>query len=248
MLKASLIKSGMQRCFPPLTILYQDEWFVAVNKPPGMLVHKSFQAPDRRTCMNLLRDQIGSWVYPLHRLDRKTSGVVLFALSSEAAKSAGELFAGRDMHKVYHTVVRGWTEESGYIDSPLVDMDSGVSREAQTSYRRLSTVEWPEPCGRYSSGRFSLVEAIPHTGRPHQIRRHMRHIQHPVIGDTAHGDGAQNRFFRAQFNSHRMLLHASCIQFLHPVTAQPINIQAPLEQEFIEVCERFNWPNFSLQP
>lgn len=223
-------------------VIYRDEWFVAINKPTSLLVHPGEQATDKITCMSLLRDQLEQWVYPIHRLDRKTSGVILFGLSSDVARKAGPLFASREVEKTYWAVVRGWMDEEGFIDHPLKDHDKGTSRDAQTAYRRIATVEWPEPGGRYDTARFSLVAAFPHTGRTHQIRRHLKHLDHPILGDRVYGDGVQNRYFEEHFQCDRMLLHSCSIAFKHPFTDTSMCITAPLEQRFAELNSKLGWP------
>lgn len=224
-------------------VIFQDEWLVAINKPTSLLVHPGDQATDKITCMSLLRDQLGQWVYPIHRLDRKTSGVIIFGLNSDVARKAGPLFASREVRKTYWAVTRGWTEEQGFIDYPLKDVDRNeVVREAQTAYQRIATVEWPEPCGRYQTGRFSLVAASPHTGRTHQIRRHLKHLDHPILGDRVYGDGVQNRYFEEHFQCDRMLLHSCTIEFVHPFTEAELSISAPLEHRFATLNSKLGWP------
>lgn len=237
---------------PPLDILFQDEHFVAVNKPRGLLVHRS--AIDRREtrfAMQMVRDQIGRRVYPVHRIDKPTSGVLLFAFNPEAARSLMEVFQGHKVRKTYLAVVRGHTQEQGRIDYPLreepdrmTDRRARQGKEAQpavTDYRRLATVELPFPVGRYASSRYSLVAVTPFTGRRHQIRRHMKHIFHPVVGDTTHGDGRHNRFFREQFDCHRLLLSAVELSFVHPYTGEGLTVSAPLDAGFQTIIERFGW-------
>lgn len=234
-----------------LPILYQDDRIVAVNKPAGLLVHKS--PIDRREtefAMKILRNQLGRWVYPLHRLDKATSGVLLFALDPEAARRMTEVFTAGAVSKTYLAVVRGYTDEGGRIDHPLHDpRDKHApptecdkpAREAVTDYRRLATIELPHPVGRYATARYSLIAASPLTGRTHQIRRHLKHIFHPLIGDTTYGDGRQNEFFRSQLQCFRLLLHARSIEFDHPVAGEKIRVSAPLDEAFSAVVHAFVW-------
>ena len=235
-----------------LDILYRDEWLVAINKPAGLLVHRSMiDKHETRFALQMLRDQIGQHVFPVHRLDKPTSGVLLFALNPETAKKMSDIFAEREAEKEYLAVVRGYTEEEGIIDYPLKEeLDKKSDRKAQqdkeaqeavTEYRRLGTVELPYPVGRYNTARYSLLSIKPKTGRKHQIRRHMKHIFHPIIGDTTHGDGKQNAFFRDHFNCHRLLLAAASLSFPHPKTVEHIVIRAPLEDSFSEVIEQLGW-------
>jgi len=226
-----------------LDILYQDEHFVAINKPSGLLVHKSLiDKREKFYAMKMLRDQIGQWVYPPHRLDKPTSGVLLFALSSEDAKLLSEAFVSKSITKTYHAVVRGYTQEEGWIDHPLqekldkmTDKNANQNKppqEALTYYKRLATIELPFAVSKYDSVRYSLVELQPHTGRKHQLRRHMKHISHHILGDTKYGRGEHNKFIRKEFGIHRLLLHCSSLEFIHPYTKKKVSLQAPLPKEF----------------
>jgi tRNA pseudouridine65 synthase len=214
-----------------LELLYRDEALVAVNKPSGLLVHRSTLAPDRDTVMRRLRDQLGTRVHPLHRLDRGTSGVLLFALDAGEAAALSALFAGRSIEKRYLLIARGYVPAEGRIDSPLAEEPGMTPVDAVTDFRTLATVELPVPVGRYRTARYSLVEAAPRTGRMHQIRRHMAHIRHPVVGDAVHGDGKHNRLVRERFGVSRLLLHARSIDFVHPRTGRAISITAPLTDD-----------------
>ncbi|KJG00274.1 tRNA pseudouridine(65) synthase TruC [Photobacterium angustum] len=238
-----------------LEILYRDDYLIAVNKPAGMLVHRSWlDSHETVFVMQTLRDQIGQHVFPLHRLDRPTSGVLLFGLSSEIASQMMPLFAGRDMHKTYHAVVRGWIKEAAVLDYPLkveldkiADKNASEEKEAQpavTAYEPLATVETDIAVGRYSTSRYCLVEMKPETGRKHQLRRHMHHLSHHIIGDVNHGDGRHNRMFREHYDCHRLMLHASRLQFDHPITGDSIDIRADIDETWRNVMTAFNWsPN-----
>ncbi|EAR54410.1 putative pseudouridine synthase Rlu family protein [Photobacterium sp. SKA34] len=235
-----------------LEILYRDDYLIAVNKPAGMLVHRSWlDSHETVFVMQTLRDQIGQHVFPLHRLDRPTSGVLLFGLSSEIASQMMPLFAGRDMHKTYHAVVRGWIKEAAVLDYPLkveldkiADKNASEEKEAQpavTAYEPLATVETDIAVGRYSTSRYCLVEMKPETGRKHQLRRHMHHLSHHIIGDVNHGDGRHNRMFREHYDCHRLMLHASRLQFDHPITGDSIDICADIDETWHKVMTAFNW-------
>ncbi|PSW61810.1 tRNA pseudouridine(65) synthase TruC [Photobacterium leiognathi subsp. mandapamensis] len=235
-----------------LEILYRDEHLIAVNKPAGMLVHRSWlDSHETVFVMQTLRDQIGQHVFPLHRLDRPTSGVLLFGLSSEIAAEMMPMFSGRDMHKTYHAVVRGWIKEAAVLDYPLkveldkiADKNASEEKEAQpavTAYEPLATVETDIAVGRYSTSRYCLVEMKPETGRKHQLRRHMHHLSHHIIGDVNHGDGRHNRMFREHYDCHRLMLHASRLQFAHPITGEPIDIRADIDETWQRVMSAFNW-------
>ncbi len=234
-----------------LEILYQDAYLVAINKPSGLLVHKSpIDKHETRFALQEVRNQIGQYVYPVHRLDKPTSGVLLFALSKEAAKDLSLLFRENKVQKEYMAVVRGYTEEKAEIDHPLKQMldtkeekEKGISKEAQeaqTSYVRLATVELPYPVSRYPVARYSLVKLFPHTGRKHQLRRHMKHIFHPIVGDTKHGRGEHNKLFREKFDCHRLLLHSNRVSFNHPVTKEEIVIEAGVDEIFEKMFKVFD--------
>ena len=240
-----------------LPVLYLDKQLVAVNKPTGLLVHRSnIDRHENENAMKIVRDQLGQWVYPFHRLDKSTSGVMLFALDSETARSMTEAFTGGEISKSYLAVVRGFTSEAERIDHPLKERRDKMTdqradkdkpgQEAVTEYRRLAVVELPHPVGRYSTARYSLITVFPVTGRSHQIRRHLKHIFHPVLGDTTYGDGKQNDFFRRQFDCRRLLLHACKVQFIHPTTGALLHIRAPLDHAFGAVLEELHWDQLAL--
>lgn len=235
-----------------LEILYQDDYLVAINKPSGLLVHKSMI--DRHEiyfAMKMLRDQIGKWVYPIHRLDKPTSGVLLFALDKESAKIMSEQFRDRETQKTYLAVVRGYTEEKGYIDHALTEkldkiadkkaQENKEAQEAQTEYERLTTVELDFAIGKYDKTRYSLVKLFPKTGRKHQLRRHMKHISHHILGDTKYGRGEHNKFIRKEYSCHRLLLHAIELRIKHPYSGEVLRITAPLDDTFESIFNSFGW-------
>jgi len=231
-----------------LEILYQDEYIVAVNKPSGLLVHRSWIDKDEtRFAIQILRDQIGQYVYPVHRLDKPTSGVLLFALSKEMARALSEQMQEGLFKKEYIAVVRGYTEEEGEIDYPLkevldkmTDAKARTDKQAQeaiTLYKKFSQVELPFAVGRYQTTRYSLLRLRPQTGRKHQLRRHMKHILHPIVGDTKYGRHEHNVFFRQRYNSHRLLLHASSLSIVHPVSTKELRFEAGLDEVFTNVIK-----------
>ncbi len=233
---------------PPLEILYRDDDLIAINKPSGLLVHRSLiDKHETRFAIQLLRDQIGQRVYPMHRLDKPTSGVLLFALNQATARLLTQQFTDGLVQKEYLAVVRGYTDDAGHIDHPLkeqldriADAQADPNKEAQaavTDYQRLATVELPFAVGRYATARYSLVRAWPRTGRKHQIRRHMKHIFHPIIGDTTHGDGRHNDFFRQQFDNQRLLLAARRMELTHPLTGLRLVITAGLDAPFAALVQ-----------
>lgn len=235
-----------------LEIIYQDQWLVAVNKPAGMLVHRSWLDRHETTfVMQTLRDQIGQHVFTVHRLDRPTSGVLIFALSSEVARLLSQQFEQHQLEKTYHAIVRGWLTEAGVLDYPLMeerdkiaDKHSAAPTEPQsalTRYQPLAQVEMPVPIGRYSTCRYTLVELTPQTGRKHQLRRHMSHLRHPIIGDTNHGDLRQNRGAAEHFGCQRLMLHASRLMLTHPVTGEPLRLHASLDTVWQTAFDHFDW-------
>lgn len=235
-----------------LEILYQDEVLVAVNKPAGMLVHRSWlDRHETQFVMQTLRDQIGQLVYPIHRLDRPTSGVLLFALNSEIANLLCLQFEQKQIEKQYLAVVRGYVTGHGEIDYPLkAQLDKIADKFSQpdkapqsavTFYEGLQTVEMPYGVGRYATSRYSLVRLIPQTGRKHQLRRHMKHIFHPILGDTQYGDLHQNRALMEHTGCARLLLHAEKLTFVHPLTQRPMTIQAGLDAQWQNLVQTFQW-------
>jgi tRNA pseudouridine65 synthase len=215
-----------------LSIIYQSPDLVAINKPHGLLVHRSMIASDASEfAVQLLRDQLGQRVYPVHRLDRKTGGVLLFALNESMNSVMQQQFAEGNVHKTYLAIVRGYTDDDLEIDYPL-RRDDGVVQDAFTKLKTLRRTEVPVPFGKHATSRYSLVELTPTTGRMHQLRKHMAHIFHPIIGDRPHGCNKQNKLFKAHFEMGTMLLHAHRIQFQHPVSAEEITIEAPWQSEF----------------
>lgn len=221
-----------------IDVVYQDPYLVAIDKPPGLLVHRTgLDAGETRFAMQLLRDQLGRHVWPVHRLDKGTSGLLLFALDAQTARLMGQAFAtGTDLHKTYQAVVRGWPADAGFIDHPLRRLpddarDANGQRElvqpAQTHFRTLAQLTLPLPQGSFCHTRLALVELQPHTGRRHQLRRHMKHIAHPIVGDATHGKGPLNRAVAAHIGLQRLWLHAAALCLIHPVTGIALTLHAP---------------------
>ena len=232
-----------------LEILYQDSYIVAINKPSGLLVHRSWIDKDEtRFAIQILRDQIGQYVYPVHRLDKPTSGVLLFALTKEMARALSEQMQEGLFKKEYLAVVRGYADKKGEIDYALkevldkmTDAKARTDKQAQeaiTFYEKLAEVELPYPVGRYETTRYSLLRLRPQTGRKHQLRRHMKHILHPIVGDTKYGRHEHNVFFRETFDSHRLLLHASKLTLMHPVLKKELEIKASGDKSFFTIVNR----------
>ncbi|MBS0849474.1 tRNA pseudouridine(65) synthase TruC [Citrobacter sp. JGM124] len=235
-----------------LDIIYQDEWLVAVNKPSGWLVHRSWlDRHETRIAMQTVRDQIGQHVFTVHRLDKPTSGVLLMGLSSEVGRLLSQQFEQRQIQKRYHAVVRGWLEGEDLLDYPLLEEQDKIAdkfttqdklpQEAITHYRSLATVEMPVAVGRYSTARYSLIELEPQTGRKHQLRRHMAHLRHPIIGDSRHGDLRQNRGAAEHFGCQRLMLHASQLSLIHPITGATLRLRADLDTTWTNMLSQFGW-------
>ncbi len=238
-----------------MQVLSRDERLIAVAKPAGLLVHRSAVDPRAESnALSQVRDRIGQYVYPVHRLDRPTSGVLLFALDADAARAIAGAFERGEVRKTYLAVVRGHVEPQGCIDHPLREecdpatdaraRDAKAAQTAVTDYRRLALAELAVPAGPHATARFSLVEATPRTGRKHQIRRHLKHISHPILGDTTHGDGRQNRFAREHLLCSRLLLHAWRLELRPDWQAGGVTIEAPLEHDFYGALERLGWKGF----
>ncbi|WP_421943657.1 pseudouridine synthase [Pedobacter sp.] len=220
-----------------LEIIYQDENLIAINKPHGLLVHQSSIARDATEfALQMLRDQIGKHVSPVHRLDRKTSGILLFAFDKESEIAMHQQFMNTETTKKYLSILRGFAPDKMDIDYPLAK-ENGTMQDAFTSFITLQKAEVNVPFGKHATSRYSLVEATPKTGRMHQLRRHFSHILHPIIGDRTHGCNKQNKFFLEQWNMTTMLLHASELSFTHPITKEQIHLKAGLHDEFKRVMD-----------
>ncbi|MBI1227183.1 MAG: pseudouridylate synthase [Bacteroidetes bacterium] len=226
-----------------LEIIFQDEHLVAINKPHGLLVHKSTIAADvSEFAVQILREQIGCKVFPAHRLDRKTSGVLLFALSPAMNSMLQVKFQNREIQKNYLAVVRGFLPENGEINYPLTN-DRGQKQEALTRFERLAIAELPIPLGKHATSRYSLVKLIPETGRQHQLRKHLAHIFHPIIGDRPHGCNKQNKLWLEKWEMNTMLLHASELKFEHPITGENIEIKAGFQPVVLRALHILNLEN-----
>ncbi|WP_339722947.1 tRNA pseudouridine(65) synthase TruC [uncultured Paraglaciecola sp.] len=233
-----------------LSIIYQDEHVVAINKPSGLLVHRSMlDKHETQFAVQLLRDQIGQHVFPVHRLDRPTSGVLVFALSADIARKLGEQFASQLIHKTYLAIVRGHIKDEGVIDYGLKEKLDKIAdkmakqdkpaKEAVTLFNRLHKFELPFAVSKYASARYSLVQLTPKTGRKHQLRRHLAHINHPIVGDTAHGDGKHNVFLRQQFNFKQLALTCKSMHLKHPVSEETLVLSCELDRNIYDLLEKW---------
>jgi len=228
-----------------LPVVYRDDQLIAVHKPAGMVVHPTDLAREETiSLMLLVRRMVRQRVWPVHRLDRPTSGIVMFALKREAAGELGRQLQAHAVAKRYLAVVRGVPADQ-VIDHPLkerplyrTELVLAEPLAAQTHLRRLAQVELPVAVGRYPTSRYALVELAPVTGRRHQLRRHLKHIFHPIIGDTTYGDSVHNRFFRDQLGGSRLLLAAVALTVTHPQSQVPLTITAPPEASFTAVLQQ----------
>jgi len=226
-----------------LEILYEDEYIVVVNKPNDVLMYPSYYARNIKdpTLIELLTQQLGVEYQPLHRLDRKTSGVVIFGKTSAVARVFQEMFSNNSVSKKYLAIVRGYCNDEGIIDTPVKNEETGIYKEAMTWYKTLDKYEWEKPINPYSQSRYSLLELFPKTGRMHQLRKHLNKISHPIIGDHKYGDRNYNKLFTHEFGEDKLLLHAECIEFKHPYTNQPVKINAGLPSNWSYVLAQFGW-------
>lgn len=241
-----------------LPIVYQDEHIVAVHKPPGLLVHRSLiDKHETQFAMQMVRDQIGQHVFPVHRLDRPTSGVLLFGLSSDVARMLTEQFTLQKVAKVYFAIVRGHTDDEGFIDYGLKEKldkiaDKKATKDkpaqaAQTAYSTIAKFELQHPVGRYSSARYSLVKLEPKTGRKHQLRRHMSHISHPIVGDTTHGDGKQNQFVRQMYGFQGLALTCNQLTIEHPTEMRHLVLRTEFDERMTKLLASWGWDRSELR-
>lgn len=221
-------------------ILHLDDHVCVVNKPSGIMVHRTNISTDRVFLADLVRERLGRRIWTVHRLDRATSGALVLALTAGTAADLGRQFEAGTIGKRYIAVVRGWIDDAGAIDKPLKGK-RGRLQQAVTRYRRLARTELPVPLPPHETARYSLVELRPETGRMHQIRRHLNHIAHPILGDVNHGDRRHNRLFRQRFSCHRLLLHAAVIEFEHPAGGDPVHVAAPPPEDFSSVVRALGW-------
>ena len=217
---------------PEIPVVYQDEEIVVVHKPAGLLVHRGMGASAHEPfLLQRVRDLTGRWVYPPHRLDRPTCGLVVFTFRPETCGVMQEHLKAGVVRKTYQAIARGWMPEThGVRDEALDSPDNGALQDAVTRWRELERCSIPHPFGGHPTGRFCLVELEPVTGRWHQLRRHFSRMQHPLAGDTTHGDRHVNHFLEKHFEWWRLMLWARHLRFPHPVTGQ--------ELDFVDAPER----------
>jgi tRNA pseudouridine65 synthase len=232
-----------------LPILYRDDTIVVVDKPSGLLVHRSpIDRHETRFAVQLLRDQLGRHVYAVHRLDKGTSGALAFALDKATAAALAEQFADQRVRKTYLAIVRGWPPAAGVIDHPLGAVQDAYApladtapKPCRTAFRTLATAELPVRVDRYPTSRYALVELEPETGRRHQLRRHLVHVSHPIIGDSTYGKGRHNRLFAEHFGVRRLLLACVALEFAHPLSGETVRVQAHPGPEFDALRRQLPW-------
>lgn len=230
----------------PFKLIYEDEFFVAIDKPPGFHVHppenKRWKIPRQLICLYWLRDHLKHYVYPIHRLDAATGGILIFGKNSEAAGKIQEIIQSQKMNKNYLCVCRGFTLKQDIIDKPLLSDSSDQWLPSLTELETLASMELPHSVGKkHSTARYSLVKAIPKTGRYHQIRRHLASTAHPIIGDIKHGDSHHNRFFREELKISGLLLHSYELSFQHPFSKDFITIKINWSEQWKRIFSLFNF-------
>ncbi|MBJ7538202.1 pseudouridine synthase [Marinomonas transparens] len=235
-----------------LEILFQDEHLIAVNKPAGLLVHRTELAKEEEDAVvQRLRDQTGQWVFPVHRLDRGTSGVLVMAFSPDIARQLAAQFAESQTRKTYHCLVRGFCDKSGVIDYPLAKLNEkkgrsrfkivGTEKAAETSFLSLAQYQLPVPVSRYDNTRLSWLEVTPKQGRTHQIRRHFKHQLHPLVGDSRYGCRHINKVIKDIWSEdYRLMLHASKLEFTHPATKEVKMLNAGFDKKITTVLDRLS--------
>ena len=232
----------------PRDVLYRDDSMLVINKPPGMPVHGSRILEGRpTTVLSAVRALTGRVVHAVHRIDRPVSGALLLAFDRETLAALTRAFEERAVQKRYLAVARGWSPESGVVDHPLLPprderAPGSKPRDAITRNRRLARMEVPVAVPPHETARYSLLLLTPETGRRHQLRRHMKHISHHLVGDTTYGKGEHNRLFRSHFQCERLLLHSRLLAFDHPAGGR-VEVSAPLDEAFSRVARAFDWPS-----
>ncbi|WP_111707779.1 pseudouridine synthase [Lutibacter citreus] len=226
-----------------IEILFEDDYFVIVNKPNNVLVHNSYYARNIKepTLLDLLKDELNQTLYPIHRLDRKTSGVIALSKKKETVAVFQELFNSNILKKEYFGIVRGYFEGNKIINTPVKNPDTKVYKEAETHGDILNKIELKIPVHPYDFSRYSLVKLTPFTGRMHQLRIHMNKVSHPIVGDTKYGDRFHNRMFEKEFNCGNLFLHAYSLNFKHPINNEKISVVASLPKNWNYILNKFKW-------
>lgn len=234
---------GLPCSADPLEILFEDEHFIAINKPHNLFVHRTnLDRTQLDSATQRVRAQLDEAATPVHRLDRPTSGILVFARHTDAIRRMNALFSERLVHKEYIALVRGYVDQEGIIDYPLKHKTKLQIQQAITRWQLIEHGELSVSTPPHPTSRFSLVTMYPQTGRWHQLRRHFSHLRHPIIGDTSHGDAHQNRIFRAQLPPPRLFLHASKLRFIHPFKPDmTCTIHCRVPTPFKDLVSLFGW-------
>lgn len=237
------MNTSIQPLIDSIEIVFEDDYMVAVNKPNNFLIHQSHYARNIKepTLLEFLEQQLGFPLFPIHRLDRKTSGIILLAKQKEFVAQFQVLFNQNEIHKTYYAIVRGFAPETGKIDTPVKNDDTGVYKDALTNYNTIASIELDIPVVPYEKSRYSLIKLMPETGRMHQLRKHLNKINHPIVGDYKYGDRFHNRMFETEFNCNYLFLHAYQIEFTHPLTHQKMCLTAEFPLDWLLIFNVFNW-------
>lgn len=225
-------------------IVFEDEYCLVVSKPNNMVVHHAYHSRnviEEQSLLQVLFEQFGQKFYPIHRLDRKTSGIILLAKETKFVSKFQKLFTDNEIDKTYLGVVRGYAPEHRIIDSPVKGRDANVHKEAETHFSTLEKITLEIPVKPYDTSRYSLVKLQPKTGRLHQLRIHCNKISHPLIGDPKYGDKNHNVMFQENFGWHNLFLHAYSLEFVHPFTDEKLQLQTTLPKDWIDLFSKFNW-------
>ncbi len=227
-----------------MDIIYEDDYIICVNKPNNMVVHHSKHSrnvSDENSLLQLLEEKFNSKFYPIHRLDRKTSGIILLTKDTKFVSEFQNLFTENNIQKTYFGIVRGHSPETKLIDTPVKGRDAKVYKDAETHLETIANIVLDIPVKPYETSRYSLVKLTPKTGRLHQLRIHMNKISYPLIGDPKYGDNNHNIMFEEQFDCKNLFLHAYSLDFKHPFTNKTYHLQANFPSDWIKLFEKFNW-------
>ncbi|MCG1036793.1 pseudouridine synthase [Polaribacter sargassicola] len=229
-----------------LDIIFEDNYIICVNKPNNILVHHAHHSrnvAEENSLLQLILEEKGIKVYPIHRLDRKTSGIILLAKETQYVSKFQELFTNNLIQKTYFGIVRGFSPETKTIDSPVKGRDAKVHKDALTFLKTLEQITLEIPVKPYDSSRYSLIELLPKTGRMHQLRVHTNKISHPLIGDPKYGDKNHNMMFEENFTCKNMFLHAGKLEFQHPFTNDKMLLKAVFPKDWSILFQKFSWKN-----
>ncbi len=226
-----------------IEVLFEDDYCIIVNKPNNILVHHSYYSRNITddSLLQLLTKQFNCKHYPVHRLDRKTSGVILLAKDKSNVNLFQDLFIQQAITKKYLALARGYCQDIGKIDTPIKNPDTGVYKDALTCYHTLHKIELNIPVKPYKTCRYSLLSLEPKTGRMHQLRKHLNKISHPIIGDHKYGNRHHNKMFADKFEIDNLYLHAHSLSFVHPFKGEPINVSAPIPYFWSSFITLANW-------